>query len=426
MTNSRFTPVATIPDRPWMSLASHRQWLDAQARSLTRFARASVRAEGGFWWLDDDGRPDPDQPQHTWIACRMTHVFALASLRGEPGAGPVVDHGVAALAGLLHDDRHGGWHASTLADGTPLDSTKAAYPHAFVVLAASSATRAGRPGASALLDEALRVVTERFWDESTGRTRESWSRDWSVEEPYRGANSSMHMVEAFLAAGSATGDDRWTQRALRVCAHLIHDVAAAHDWRLPEHFTSSWEPDLEYNSDRPADQFRPYGSTIGHWMEWSRLLLHVEAALPDPPAWLVHDARALFHAAVTRGWAVDGADGLVYTVAWDDKPVVRSRMHWVIAEAIGAAAALWARTGESEFDVWYRTFWDYAERYVIDVERGGWRHELDADNKPAASVWTGKPDVYHAYQAALLPQAPLAATLAAAVTMQSYTGGRAR
>jgi sulfoquinovose isomerase len=161
-------------------------------------------------------------------------------------------------------------------------------------------------------------------------------------------------------------------------------------------------------------------------MEWSRLLLHVEAALPDPPAWLVHDARALFHAAVTRGWAVDGADGLVYTVAWDDKPVVRSRMHWVIAEAIGAAAALWARTGESEFDLWYRTFWDYAERYVIDVERGGWRHELDADNKPAASVWKGKPDVYHAYQAALLPQAPLAATLAAAVTMQSYTGGRAR
>ena len=76
-----------------------------QARELTRFARASVRPDGGFWWLDDDGRPDPTQPLHTWITCRMTHVFALANLQGEPGAGPIADHGVAALSGLLRDSR---------------------------------------------------------------------------------------------------------------------------------------------------------------------------------------------------------------------------------------------------------------------------------------------------------------------------------
>jgi mannose/cellobiose epimerase-like protein (N-acyl-D-glucosamine 2-epimerase family) len=422
MTDFRSLPsVAPATDRPWTALPSHRNWLRDQARELTGFARASVRPEGGFCWLDDDGVPDPREPLQTWITCRMTHVFALANLQGEPGAGPIADHGVAALTGLLRDREHGGWFTSVAGDGTPVDDGKAAYPHAFVVLAASSASQARRPGAAELLESALDVVAERFWDEDAGRTKESWSADWAEAEPYRGANSSMHMVEAFLAAGTATGDARWYGRALRICEHLIHDVAARHDWRMPEHFSAAWEPLLDYNADQPADQFRPFGSTIGHWLEWSRLLLHVESALPDPPAWLLSDARALFHAAVRRGWAVDGADGLVYTVAWDDKPVVRARMHWVIAEGIAAAAVLRSRTGEPIFEAWYRTFWDYAEQYVIDRDRGSWRHELNADNEPADSVWRGKPDIYHAYQAVLVPMLPLRPTLAGAVAEAART-----
>ena len=408
--------------RPWTALPSHRDWLHGQARELTRFARASVRADGGFWWLDDAGRPDPSQPLHTWIACRMTHVYGLANLQGEPGAGPIADHGVSALSGLFRDPRHGGWFGSVSGDGRPVDDRKAAYPHAFVVLAASTATRARRPGAADLLRSALDVVSERFWDEDAGRTRESWSRDWSTEEDYRGANSSMHMVEAFLAAGDATGDPQWYARALRICEHLIHEVAAEHEWRLPEHFDTGWRPLLDYHADQPADQFRPFGSTVGHWLEWSRLLLHLESALLDPPNWLLQDAQALFFAAVRRGWGVDGADGLVYTVAFDDKPVVRARMHWVVAEAIAAAAVLRARTGDWRFEAWYRTFWDYAERYLIDAEQGNWRHELDPDNRPAQSTWSGKPDVYHAYQAALIPTLPIAPALAGVVGANGVVG----
>jgi mannose/cellobiose epimerase-like protein (N-acyl-D-glucosamine 2-epimerase family) len=193
-------------------------------------------------------------------------------------------------------------------------------------------------------------------------------------------------------------------------------VAAGLGWRLPEHFTPAWEPMFEYHADVPDDPFRPYGSTIGHWLEWSRLLLHIEAALGErAPSWLVLDARALFDAAIERGWAVDGADGFVYTIGWDDQPVVRTRMHWVVTEAIGAAAVLGARTGDARFASWYATFWEYAQRYLIDTARGGWRHELDPHNRPVSAIWSGKPDVYHAYQATLFPQVPLAPSLARAV-----------
>ncbi|MDM4718699.1 AGE family epimerase/isomerase [Micromonospora sp. WMMA1363] len=401
-------PVSTRPGEH----TPHQLFLTGQGDALLRAARASIRPEGGFWWLTDSGEPDPREPLHTWIACRMTHVFALAQLRQVPGTADAVDHGVATLRGSLRDERHGGWFGAVDLRGEPVTDRKSAYEHAFVLLAASSATRAGRPGAEHLLDEVLNVVNDRFWDETVGRTRESWNRDWSESEPYRGANSSMHMVEAFLAAGDVTGDRRWAQRALTICAHLVHDVAARHDWRLPEHFTSAWEPRLDYNLDRPADPFRPYGSTVGHWLEWSRLLLHLETALTAPPHWLLDDARALFAAAVARGWAADGADGFVYTLDWADRPVVRSRMHWVLAEAIGAAATLWRRTGDEFYEHWYHVFWDYAVRHLIDKATGHWRHELDEANRPSSMVWHGRPDFYHAYQAVLLSQSPIAPSLA--------------
>ncbi len=395
-----------------------------QATELQRFAEGSFDARGGFRWLDDAGRPVHDEDLHTWISARMTYVFALALLRGDQGAAVLVDHGISAIAGPLRDQVHDGWFTRVDAEaGQPVDDRKEAYAHCFVVLALSAATIAGRPRAAQLLGEALLVVSTRFWDEQAGRTRESWSRDWSAEEPYRGGNSSMHMVEAFLAAGDATGDSAWYVRALRICEHLVHQVGAANSWRLQEHFDAGWRPLPDYNADHPDHPFRPYGSTIGHWLEWSRLLLHVEAALEDPPGWLLPDAIALFDAATARGWSVDGAEGFVYTIDWADRPVVRTRMHWVVAEGIAAAGVLHRRTGEQRFAEWNATLWAYANRCLVDTARGSWHHELNEANRPASSVWGGKPDVYHVYQAVLLPELSMAPSLAGAMSSSSSPRG---
>ena len=127
-------------------------------------------------------------------------------------------------------------------------------------------------------------------------------------------------------------------------------------------------------------------------------------------------AQALFGQAVADGWAVDGADGFVYTTDWDGSPVVRDRMHWVAAEATAAAAALWARTGDSSYATSYERWWDYTDAHLIDRERGSWHHQLDAANRPIATVWPGKPDLYHAFQATLFPRLPLSPTLATALS----------
>lgn len=399
----------------WLTTPAHHRWLESETTRLLDFATASADPRGGFGWLDEFGHRDELRDGELWITCRMTHCFALATLMGRAGAGALVDHGIDALQGRLRDDQHGGWFAAVGPNG-PTNTAKEAYGHAFVILAAASATAAGRPGARELLDEALAVHTTRFWDEDTGMSRESFSRDWSEEEDYRGINANMHTVEAYLAAADVTGDKDLLRRALRITERAVHFFARDNGWRLPEHFNSDWEAELDYNQETPAHKFRPYGATIGHWFEWSRLTLQLGASLQQSglaaPEWIKADAVALYEAGVEQGWSVDGSAGFVYTVDWDGRPVVRERMHWVVTEAIGAAAVLWRVTRQAQYAEQYQRWWDYAGEHMLDLDNGSWWHELSPDHRTSSTVWEGKPDIYHALQATLIPRLPVSPALA--------------
>ena len=402
----------------WLTADAHGRWLESETIRLLDFGVAARDPRGGFGWLDATGALDSSKDTALWITCRMTHVYALATLMGRPNAGALVDHGVDALVGRLHDDVHGGWYASVGPSG-PADTAKEAYGHAFVILAASSAAAAGRPGARELLAEALATHSERFWDDQEGMSRESFSADWAHGEDYRGINANMHTVEAYLAAADVTNDQVYLQRALRICARAVNVYARAHDWRLPEHFDAEWNPDLDYHHDTPAHPFRPYGATIGHWFEWARLTVQLASSLQQAglasPDWMVPAAGSLYDAGVREGWNVDGAAGFVYTVDWDGTPVVRERMHWVAAEAIAAAAVLWRKTGAERYAEQYQRWWEYAGECLLDSAGGSWWHELAPDNTVATTVWNGKADIYHAVQATLIPRLPVSPSLSASL-----------
>ncbi|WP_299052000.1 AGE family epimerase/isomerase [uncultured Nocardioides sp.] len=403
--------MATAPE----SVSGHGPDLPvAEARLVALLGRARDPA-GGFGWLGDDGRLLPGRAPETWITARMTHVAALAHLRGHAGADDLLDHGVRALRTLLRDHENDGWLPAVGA--TTAD--KEAYQQAFVVLAGASATGAGHPDGPVLLADALRVADERFWDADQQMPLDTWDATFTRLDDYRGGNAAMHTVEALTAAYDVTGEDRWLDRALAVATRLVDGVARAHAWRLPEHFDPTWVPDLDHHVDEPAHPFRPYGVTVGHLLEWSRLLLGLRAASAARPGgapdWLLPASLALYDAAVARGWAVDGASGFVYTTDFADRPVVRLRMHWVLAEALGAAWARHVATGEDAALADHRRWWGWAVEHLVAPADGSWRHELDEHNRPSAYVWTGRPDLYHAYQATVLPLLPAAPSLVGAV-----------
>jgi sulfoquinovose isomerase len=48
-------------------------------------------------------------------------------------------------------------------------------------------------------------------------------------------------------------------------------------------------------------------------------------------------------------------------------------------------------------------FMEYLDEKVLDHVNGSWFHQLDQNNNLIGTVWPGKPDIYHALQATLIP-----------------------
>ncbi|OYR42085.1 N-acylglucosamine 2-epimerase [Halorubrum sp. Ib24] len=344
---------------------------DAERRARSHRARllATLRvqypdalADRGYRLLHPEtGDPYTGDRRHLVATCRSAANFALGALADGPDwCVPAAEHGLTFLR-EAHRSDDGGYRLVVTADGDPVDRTRSAYGHAFVLLAYARAAEAGIDGAREGVAATHALIEERFRDDA-GLLRSDCDAEWTEVEPYRGQNANMHACEAYLAAYEATGEDRYLDRARRIAEAMTVDLAAETGGLLWEHYTPEWEHDFGYNADEPRHQFRPPGYQPGHHAEWAKLLAlldrydadgpggaggAVDADGPsgdadggtDGPSGDGWDERAaeLFDAAVDHGWT---ENGFVYTHAADGAPLVEDRYGWALAEAIGAAAAL--------------------------------------------------------------------------------------
>lgn len=406
----------------------NKEFFDFMTKDLLGFGVKFPSPGGGSYYLGDDGTPWTDRPRETWITCRMTHVYSIGSMLGfdtnanladkvNPTALELAQAGLKGLLGELKDSKNGGWYAGLTKDNTILP-LKQCYAHAFVILAVTSAYLAGIEGAKALLDEALEVYDKYFWLDDVGLACDTWDTDFKLLDDYRGINANMHTVEAFLAVADVTGNEEYRVRAGRIIDHVI-GWASNNNWRVPEHFTSNWEMDLDRNKEKPDDPFKPYGATCGHGIEWARLITQwALSAYRDDKAKsqpYVVAACKLYNKAIADGWYTDENPGIVYTTDWNGKPVVRDRMHWTLCEAINSSAVLYRVTGEAKYANDFAMFNKYLDESVLDHVNGSWFHQLDENNKLKGTVWPGKSDLYHALQATLIPYNRVDLSIAAAI-----------
>jgi sulfoquinovose isomerase len=261
--------------------------------------------------------------------------------------------------------------------------------------------------ADRLLEDITQVLDERFWEEQHGAVAEEFTRDWQPVSQYRGQNSNMHLTEALMAAFEATADSAYLDKAERIADLVIGRHAVSLGYRVAEHFHADWSLDRDYRGD---DMFRPYGTTPGHWLEWARLLLQLWSLGGQRHTWMTDAARELFRQSIERGWDRDKG-GFFYALDWDDKPRLPLKLWWPCTEGIGAAAFLNEHSPSDFHEQWYRTLWGFTDRHLIDHRHGGWRPELNEDLTPSATVFTGKPDLYHALQACLIPLFPATGSL---------------
>ncbi|MCR5419384.1 MAG: AGE family epimerase/isomerase [Lachnospiraceae bacterium] len=398
----------------------NKDFLNSCAVALLDFGRRFPSPGGGSYYLGDDGTPWKDRNRETWITCRMAHVYSMGAMMGNPGCKELVEAAVKGLTGELKDKENGGWYAGLTKDGK-IVPTKQCYAHAFVILASTSAIMAGIPAAVKLLEDALDIYDDKFWNEESGLSCDTWNTEFTELDDYRGVNANMHTVEAFLAVADTLTDERghgYRVRAGRIIDHVI-EWSKNNEYRIPEHFTSDWKPDLDRNKETPDDPFKPYGATPGHGIEWARLISQWSVSMEElddkEKEKYIEYACRLYDRAILDGWNVDGAEGIVYTTDWEGKPVVHDRMHWTLAEAINTSAVLYRLTGKEKYAEDYAVFMNYLDSTVLDHSCGSWFHQLDENNKLKGTVWPGKSDLYHAFQAMLIPYSKVGMSIARSI-----------
>ncbi|BCG61284.1 AGE family epimerase/isomerase [Paenibacillus sp. URB8-2] len=357
--------------------------------------RCIDRLYGGYinCFLDDGTVCDYETKQLVGMT-RFVYIFSAALLVGGPAEyRGAAEHGLRFLREFQWDHEHGGFFW-TLKGRNPTDKRKLAYGHAFALLAASTAFKAGISPAGAMIGEVYEVLEKHFWNEQDGLYADEASDDWSEVSPYRGQNANMHLTEAMMAAYEATGDRRYLDRANTLAHSVMFKLLPQSGKLIWEHYKTDWVIDWNYNKGNTKDEFRPYGYIFGHSIEWAKLLLLLNRLCPQ--AWLAPQAERLFREAVDKG--LDRRHGgIFYSMSPENGQIIDSdKLYWVMAEAIGASSLLAACTGQTGYRKFYEDIFSYCWTYFVDHDFGGWYQLLDASNRKYNSIKSPPPKTdYH-------------------------------
>jgi mannose/cellobiose epimerase-like protein (N-acyl-D-glucosamine 2-epimerase family) len=350
--------------------------------------RALDPSGGFFHFFKDDGTVYDRRTRHLVSSTRFVFNHAMAFRRfGRPEDQAAARHALRFVQ-TAHAQPQGGyawqidWHDGV---ATVQDGTNHCYGLAFVLLAHAHALMAGIDEAAPGIVATWDLMQQHFWEPTQGLYADEASPDWQVG-PYRGQNANMHACEAMLAAFQATHETRYLERALTLAESVTGRLAALAGGLVWEHYRrddqGGWQIDWDYNRDDKTNIFRPWGYQTGHLTEWAKLLLQLEALLPQAQRadWIVPRARHFFDTAMRHGWdATHG--GLVYGFAPGGEVCDADKYFWVQAESFAAAALLARRTGDSRYWDAYDRIWAYAWAVFVDHEHGAWYRIRTPDNR---------------------------------------------
>ena len=406
---------------PWNN-EDLRRAFDADFDALVAFASRS-KARVGFAFLRADGQVDLGRPLDARISARMTHVFALAQMRGTEGAAHLVSHGLAALTGPLRA-ANGSWYAEVVptseTSATPvLRAVFSQRAQSAMIGTAAAALLAGHEAARALLADLDRDQDQRWWDPRSGSVREEIEAATGAVSPLRRLSTNLDTAQAYLAAWEATGERAWFDRA-RSILRLVGEIAARCGFALPDLYDEEWRP-LPASADQaPVELIRPGDTLPGLGFKAARLIGQTHAILTHmgekPGPWMIDTATALYERALADGWTDQGVGGIVYTLDPAGQVAAPQRMHWVVCEAASAARVLAEVVDPSR-----------AQNMAVDYARaiawadsharagiGRWIHEVAPDGSVSMRVWEGRPDALTAARMLARGSAPIYLTVTGA------------
>jgi mannose-6-phosphate isomerase len=327
------------------------------------------------------------------VVTRQVHAFSEAHGWGVPRAAEAVELGLAFLRRHARGE-DGGYANRFDLDGRFTDSRRDTYDHAFVLLALASASRVLPP--AALRREALDLAG--FLDGRLAHPAGGYAEGLPPTLPRR-QNPHMHLLEAFLAAAEAFGEEVFAERAAALVDLFLDRLLHRPGGTLPEYFDDALAPLRE--GGRHAVE-------PGHHAEWVWLLAWARDLLGDRLArdGRIEAASAGLIAFVDRH-GVNPRLGSAFDEVWDDgTPKATASRLWPQTERLKAELL---RPDATE-DHAARAFAALA-RYREGAPRGLWFESLAEDGTPAPGPAPAS-SLYHLTSGILFARRHLAPSLA--------------
>ncbi len=336
------------------------------------------RLHGGFFErLEADHSPSPLEHRRLTVCGRQLYVFSEAA-RLRPGTGheDVAHRIYDYLVRRFWDHRFGGWFFTVALDGSPLDTGKDLYGHAFAMFGLAHYFQSFRRR------EALEIAREtghllgRHLRLPAGWFASRAQQDWSIADHTLKQNPHMHLLEAYVALARANDEPAFREEAAALAELFQRHLFDAKAGILGEFFDERGRPHAE-----TGNLVEP-----GHHFEWYWLIYEGSAF------W--HDARMLPAAERLFAWAerhgVDAEHGGVFDALDRQGHVVKdSKRIWPQCERIKAytlrARAKLPRAEGDAARARLAALVEFLFAHYLLAD-GGWREVLDRKLEPQTTA----------------------------------------
>lgn len=333
---------------------------------------------GGFYgYADSDGAVDAKSAKGCILNSRILWFYSASyNLLKDTALLEKAEHAFLFLQEYFYDSRYQGVFWSVEADGSPLDTTKHTYNHAFAIYALSEYYKASHCKEALNIAYSLYHTVEDKCRDEDGYF-EAFNREFypasNEKLSENGVNASrtmntlLHLLEAYTELYRADGFYMVAdsiREILRIFKSRVFNV----DKKCCEVFF-----DKDYHSLISLESY-------GHDIEASWLIARACEVLDDKGYYA--EMLPVIEELATGAYA-NGMDAMNHAMnnECENGAVNSKKIWWVQAEAVtGFYNAYQLQPDREPFKNTSEQVWEYIQKHVIDEKTGEWIENISSDN----------------------------------------------
>lgn len=368
-------------------LATYQQEMERELARITRFwlTRTLDERQGGFiGQMSSAGEVNEAADKGCILNARILWTFsAVYRHSGQAEHLAAATRAFDYLLTYFLDEQYGGVYWLVDAHGTPVNTRKQVYALAFSIYGLSEYYRATQhPRALAVSQELFQWIETHSYDTEHGGYLEAFSRtgellaDLRLSEKDRNApktmNTHLHVLEAYANLYRSWPDAQLAGQLRGLLTSFLTHIVDADTGHLRLFFDRNWTPAADLVS-------------YGHDIEAAWLLREAAEVLGDET--LLHQVEsATLKLAQATAAAVLTDGSLPHELNRETGHLDRHREWWVSAEAMVGFLDVYGLTGDEA--LLHRSYkaWKFAQRHLLDTERGEWHWGVYSDYRPMTEL----------------------------------------